>query len=47
VLLLGLATLDLHEFVEFQDPPLATCPSLTALMEQRLARMIDAFLSFP
>ena len=47
VLVLCLATWDLHELVEFKNPFLATCPPFGAFMEQRLAWMEHAFFSFP
>lgn len=38
-----LAALDFHKLIKLQHPPLAAGPSLAALVEQGLSRMIDTF----
>lgn len=35
-----------HELIKLKYPTLAASPSLTTLMENRLSRMVYAFLSF-
>jgi len=41
---LGLAALDVHELVKFQDTSLAAAPPFTALVEDGCARVVDALL---
>lgn len=44
---LGLAALDLHKLVKFEDSSLAAAVPLATLVEDGRARMVDALLTLP
>lgn len=46
MLVLGLATLNLHEFVKFQDPSLATAVAFASLVEDGNTGVVNAGLRF-